>query len=476
VHSHREQMRTLLPLLLIGCGGSKSHHTEPVAPRKIVMTVEVVAPAPAPAPTPAPAPDYAPVAAELFGEGFRSVELRAATVIRKAPDAESDKVGVIRKGTRAGVQRAEEGGRGCAKGRWLQLAPRGWICEAAIAPSREAATEATRISLTDEVGELPLPVGDLYGVVRGKDVSAYATAKDAGAGENGRTLVGSHTVRSAGKVTVDGKSFWRTSQGDLIDESSIAVIGPSQFKGRALAERAPLPAWVRAQKDPRKPATTRATPDAKGEAIGTLAARTIVSILEESADGKFVRIDDRAWIARADLRVATTASPPPGLEDGEKWFDVDLDEQVLVAYEGERPVYATLVSTGAWNHATPTRMARINSKFQATHMISTQREKYSVADVPWTMFYDGNYAVHTSYWHDNFGGTRSHGCINLSPRDAHLLYQWSSPDIPPGWTAVFGDEDHPGSLVRVRSKASPEPELHGYARKLHDRRTMVAAR
>lgn len=92
------------------------------------------------------------------------------------------------------------------------------------------------------------------------------------------------------------------------------------------------------------------------------------------------------------------------------------------------------------------------------------------------MFYDGNYAVHTSYWHDGFGGTRSHGCINLAPRDARLLYLWSSPDVPPGWTAVYGDEDHPGSLVRVRSRGAPEPELVGYARTLHERRAQVAAR
>jgi len=102
-------------------------------------------------------------------------------------------------------------------------------------------------------------------------------------------------------------------------------------------------------------------------------------------------------------------------------------------------------------------------------MISRQRERYSVADVPWTMFYDGGYAVHSSYWHDGFGGVRSHGCINLAPRDARLLYRWSSPDVPPGWTAVYGDEDHPGSMVRVRSRGEPDPELRGYARTVRDR-------
>ena len=85
------------------------------------------------------------------------------------------------------------------------------------------------------------------------------------------------------------------------------------------------------------------------------------------------------------------------------------------------------------------------------------------------MYYDRDFALHTSYWHDGFGSPRSHGCVNLAPRDARILYQWSSPDVPPGWTAVYGDEDHPGSLVRVRSHRDPEPAYRGYARTMHDR-------
>jgi hypothetical protein len=193
-----------------------------------------------------------------------------------------------------------------------------------------------------------------------------------------------------------------------------------------------------------------------------------VQVLEDSDDGKLVRISDTSWVRRVDVRVASRVEPPAGTGATEKWFDVDRDEQVLVAYEGKQPVYATMVSTGKWNHATPTVITRVASKLATANMNNDRGEKYAVADVPWTMFYDGHYAVHTSYWHDGFGGPRSHGCINLAPRDARLLYQWSSPDVPPGWIAVYGDVDHPGSLVRVRSKDAPEPEFRGYARTLRD--------
>jgi hypothetical protein len=103
-------------------------------------------------------------------------------------------------------------------------------------------------------------------------------------------------------------------------------------------------------------------------------------------------------------------------------------------------------------------------------MSSNDVDVYSVADVPWTMYYDDpGFALHTSYWHDGFGGTRSHGCINLAPSDARALYHWSSPDVPPGWIAVYGDEDNPGSLVRVHSRKVPEPAFRGYARRMLDK-------
>jgi hypothetical protein len=54
--------------------------------------------------------------------------------------------------------------------------------------------------------------------------------------------------------------------------------------------------------------------------------------------------------------------------------------------------------------------------------------------------------------------------VNLAPRDARFLYRWSSPDVPPGWIAVYGGVDTPGSIVRVRTRRDPEPALRGYAR------------
>ena len=441
-----QAMRLLLALFIAGCVVSASPPPHPL-PEPVAVRIDQVEAIAAPL-------SVAPVSP--YGPAIRAVRFRRTTALRKRPALEADKVGVIRKGTRAVATSAAPASRGC-KTRWIQIAPRGWTCEGAVIPTPEAPTVSTQSAVRGR-----------YGVVRGKEVLAYASTADARTG-TGRMLTGQNSVRAAGAVTIDGRRFWRTSQGELIDARAIATFSPSKFEGVALEPSAKLPSWLRSRRDPYEPVTTYA---ADGAITGTLPRRLVVAILEE-ADGR-VRVTDTAWVARADVRVATLVAPPPGTMPDERWFDIDLDEQVLVAYEGIRPVFATLVSTGKARHSTPTVITRINAKHERAHMTGDGEDVYSVADVPWTMYYDGNYALHTSYWHDGFGGTRSHGCINLAPRDARRLYHWSSPDVPPGWSSVYGDAEHPGSLVRVRSSRNPAPSFRGYARRMRDGQGLVA--
>jgi hypothetical protein len=439
-------------------------------PAPTLTITPIVEPDPAPVqgePEPTPAP---------FAPGVRSVRFLENTLVRAAPSDDAAEVGIVGKEARAAVVAALPGSGACAT-RWIGIAPRGWACEDRVAPSPEEPTQPRApIALDAPVADGEVIVRGIYGMVRRGEVHAYASADDALAGTNGRVLAGNNSVRRGALVTIDGRKFWKTKAG-LIEAASISRYSPSRFHGVALADGDPMPAWVRSHREPREPVALRATPSARGPVIGELAPRTVVTILETSADGRFVRITDAGWIARADLRAATLAAPPPGAADDERWLDVDVDQQVLVAYEGARPVYATLVSTGGRQHATPATLTRVAAKLERRTMASDGAEGgdvYSVADVPWTMYYNLDFALHTAYWHDSFGKPRSHGCINLAPADARALYYWSSPDVPPGWIAVYGDEDTPGSLVRVRTRAVPEPALRGYAKRLHERRLVAA--
>jgi hypothetical protein len=213
-----------------------------------------------------------------------------------------------------------------------------------------------------------------------------------------------------------------------------------------------------------------------------LAPRTPLPIFDTASDPKgkptAYRIADAEWIAAADVRVFTPAPPPPLLQPSERWIDVDIDSEILVAYEGTLPVYATLVSTGAKDTPTDTGVYRMWVKESEADMTGLNGEDpYSVATVPWTEFFspEKKLALHTAYWHDQFGTRRSHGCVNLAPRDARWLYFWSDPQVPPGWTMAAGVTEAPGSIVRVRSKDDPDPAPQGYAKKVLEIRQVNAA-
>jgi lipoprotein-anchoring transpeptidase ErfK/SrfK len=74
---------------------------------------------------------------------------------------------------------------------------------------------------------------------------------------------------------------------------------------------------------------------------------------------------------------------------------------------------------------------------------------YSIEDVPYVAYFEGSYALHGAFWHNNFGREMSHGCVNLSPLDAKKVFFWAEPRLPRGWHAVWSTPDNRGTLVVV---------------------------
>lgn len=76
---------------------------------------------------------------------------------------------------------------------------------------------------------------------------------------------------------------------------------------------------------------------------------------------------------------------------------------------------------------------------------------YELRDVPWIQYFESGYALHGAYWHDVFGTPRSHGCVNLSPIDARIVFNWTEPAVPDGWHGInVSDEFGRGTVVHVR--------------------------
>ena len=146
-------------------------------------------------------------------------------------------------------------------------------------------------------------------------------------------------------------------------------------------------------------------------------------------------------------------------------------QKILDAFKAKGMIALTFYESGARSIYTkkpihtPADMKGLNGE-----------DPYSVATVPWTQFFspEKGLALHTAYWHDQFGTRRSHGCVNLAPRDARWLYFWSDPQVPPGWTMAAGMVEAPGSIVRIRSKDDPAPEAKGYAKKVLEARQQNA--
>ncbi len=138
-------------------------------------------------------------------------------------------------------------------------------------------------------------------------------------------------------------------------------------------------------------------------------------------------------------RVDEAKRMPKWGKNGERWIDVNITKQILIAYEGEKPVYATLVSTGEdgleeGKKATKKGIFRIHTKYVTMTMDSdVVGEEFELRDVPYVQFFEEGFALHGAYWHDNFGTPKSHGCVNLTPEDARRLFFWTEPQVPPGW-------------------------------------------
>ncbi|MBU8899045.1 L,D-transpeptidase family protein [Corallococcus sp. M34] len=378
-----------------------------------------------------------------------SLRVRRSIAVRSEPRQSSEPLGTVAQDMRVRWKGAMRG-PDCEA--WVEIEPQGWVCERYLEPNfREP-----RVRELPRVLDGELTPG-IYARVVGHRVRAYPSLALARARRKGVLLKGSVTVKLSGQVKVGRRTFWRTTDGRYFEARALREYRPSDFSGLDADMLSELPnpfAWAQSRTTPRAAVEVRRAPDAHAPRATVLPPRTLVAVHELSADGRWVRIADGYWVARDDLHVAWYLPAPPQVEPGERWLDVDLDAQVLVAYEGERPVYATLVSSGAPGTDTPEGLYRIWVKFAEADMRGrTGMASYTVATVPWTMFFQGDFALHTAYWHDRFGEPVSHGCINLAPKDARALYAWTAPEVPLGWSMVHATHDVPGSWVRIRGQS-----------------------
>src|SRR5262249_17823133 len=158
---------------------------------------------------------------------------------------------------------------------------------------------------------------------------------------------------------------------------------------------------------------------------------------EETRDGN--------WLRTADIVVVVKRSKYPDFASGrQKWLDISLANQTLTAYEGRKPIYATLVSSGRDQIGDPQTSAstvraafRVRSK-HVTRAIDSREvyQSFDVADAPWVMEFESGYAITGNYWGDSAGEAQSFHNVALTPVDARRIWTWADPQLPEGWHSV----------------------------------------
>lgn len=191
------------------------------------------------------------------------------------------------------------------------------------------------------------------------------------------------------------------------------------------------------------------TPNKTQPAVHRLYYQTVHRILDRQTDTNgqvwYLLLEDKwqkNWYALAEhLRPLTPENLTPlapNVPQNAKHIEVYLAEQRVVAYEWQKPVFIARTATGAifsnGNFTTPVGEFRTFHKRPTRHMAAGDLASngYDLPGVPWVCYItESGIAFHGTYWHNDYGKPRSHGCINLTPRAARFIYRWSLPHVPP---------------------------------------------
>jgi lipoprotein-anchoring transpeptidase ErfK/SrfK len=256
----------------------------------------------------------------------------------------------------------------------------------------------------------------------------YSSYEDATTGNNpsqflkaGKLIYVSYSQRS----DIDGNSFVYLKSNAWMRASPISDY--SRYQG--LVFQQPPAANIGWITDSGKP---RSAPGYQSSELSTpLAGQTVVQIydIKEQDGTKWYMVGINQWIERRYIRQLELNTTAPKGVSGNRWIDVNLYEQILSVYDNGKLVFATLMASGMKPFYTRPGLFQIYKKKPTETMSGAfeadQSDYYYLEDVPWTMYFDKERAIHGAYWRAMFGYEQSHGCINLSIGDSRWVYDWA---------------------------------------------------
>ena len=406
-----------------------------------------------------------PPVANILPKYTKSLKvLRKARVYRE-PNANSDVVGFVKQYSRLPLGGYVSGSGACPT-YWLNLGYQRYICGKNLKPDRRSV-----LLRHQPILKKGMITPGKYGRIRRTGAPYFRNLNDLQANKPMGTFHRGDMIQLMKFKSLGGKAYWITSKKFLVWDQDVLGYRVPRYHGidfRKLNINLPA-AIIRAKTKGAKVYEYPGGPVKKS--VKPLKHYSIHAIYDRKKVGKtlYYRVKE-GWILARRVLSAWKGTPPPGLKKCEKWIEVNISMQTLVAYEGNEPVYMAPISSGKRRHPTKYGIFRIWAKKAISDMTSAMgaSERYSVGDVPWSMFFYLGQALHGAYWHSDFGNRKSHGCVNLTPIDARWLFEWTEPKVPDGWLEVWVNEKSPvpGTLVVVRHKYDHQVPFLRYARKL----------
>jgi hypothetical protein len=419
---------------------------------------------PAPSASTAEPSPAAPARARAYARA-RAVPVHADPALRGKP------IGALAAGDSVELRdEAPRSAAGCTVVRAVE--PRGWICadgEVATLDANDPIWLALREHAPDYTSPLPYAYGESRGARRHRTLPGIADPTWPAALLDPHVAIAPRsTVAWLDEVEADGTQWLRASDMSFVRKDRVVPFEPPTFHGVALGPEVKLPiAFFKRVAHPkyRRDASDRLV--ATKETWPRLGWVALTGRMEKHGRVAFWETrEDGVWLdARDAAVVAPEVTAPAGPHA--TWIEVSALGGWLVAYEGDAPVFATMISAGKLGAArpdpdrephqpaatTPTGTYRIKEKLVTATLQSDLDDgtEFVHAEVPWSQRFYDKYLLHTAYWHDQWGEGHSGGCVNLSPADAKWLFAWTEPRVPDGWHSVKSQDtdDKPATVVVI---------------------------
>ena len=226
-----------------------------------------------------------------------------------------------------------------------------------------------------------------------------------------------------------GETWYEINAGEYVHEEDIRLVEPADFQGVEITSQPERPfGWVVQDVTPSR------KPDGEPEPLFVELPRftfvEIYNVVSGEDDWLWYDIGNGRWAKQTYFSLVDVNPRPEGVGPDEFWTEVDLYEQTFAAYEGDRMVYATLISSGLNRWPTREGLFQVWDRWYEYKMSGAEGkvDYYYLEDIPYIMYFDQltDIALHGTYWHDRFGFKHSHGCVNMPIKDAEWTFNWSA--------------------------------------------------